>query len=428
MFRIGTTLLWSAALLGASGCAHQSACVRWPSCTPVTACSPGLGACGGPEVLNPLPPAPEVVPSSYNETVDFRCIDEQAAACLAASNSLAANLVRLERRQVLTAGTGHGANEHRTAVHEKTLQYREVQRRNESAGDALELFYRLAELQFSQSFSDRSLTELVEIERNLQQLDQQGIQSPIDSGSITRQRLLAISQSAEVTAGIQQVSGQLSYLIGRHEEAPPLAVRTDLKLPAEMPDVEAAVAEAFAYRADLAVVRFMLVNLDEDTLPVARGLLSFAEAAAGSTPPLSLSSLIHHRQRAEEEIVIRRQQLCRLLIDRQDFIRAEVSQAARQVATATREAGIRQETLDLQRRGLESSEQRRGDGVSAFDINQARLEVVRSEQQAFAAVIQVHLAWVRLHRAQGLLAEECGYRLPYYCSPAETAGVSASGM
>ena len=60
-------------------------------------------------------------------------------------------------------------------------------------------------------------------------------------------------------------------------------------------------------------------------------------------------------------------------------------------------------------------EKREADGVTAFDLSAARLELLRAESDTVHRVLAWKIAQAKLKQAQGLLAAECGYRLPECC-------------
>ena len=55
------------------------------------------------------------------------------------------------------------------------------------------------------------------------------------------------------------------------------------------------------------------------------------------------------------------------------------------------------------------TQRRDADGVTAFDLSAAQLELLRAESDMLHRVIAWKIAEAKLKQAQGLLAAECGY-------------------
>jgi outer membrane protein TolC len=93
-------------------------------------------------------------------------------------------------------------------------------------------------------------------------------------------------------------------------------------------------------------------------------------------------------------------------------IRREVVEAVWNAETGLREIAVAKERSAVwQERVAGLRERRQTDGVTAFDLSAAELELLRCESDAVHRVIAWKIAQAKLKQAQGLLAAECGYRV-----------------
>jgi outer membrane protein TolC len=78
----------------------------------------------------------------------------------------------------------------------------------------------------------------------------------------------------------------------------------------------------------------------------------------------------------------------------------------RQVVLAEEIRKLRQQQLDR------LTQKRAVDGVTAFELSKAQIELFRAESDLVSKAAAWKIAQVELKESQGLLAKECGYRLP----------------
>ncbi len=140
-----------------------------------------------------------------------------------------------------------------TATKKTMLRHASVEARNVAAGTALELFYRLAELEAKTDLLRDGLTIVGETLAELEKLKAQGLKVPPELLQVQKQQLQLAGDLTRAQLGIQQINGELARLLNWHELGLtgylwPLdsfeVVQTTI-------DTEAAVAVGMARRASL---------------------------------------------------------------------------------------------------------------------------------------------------------------------------------
>ena len=165
------------------------------------------------------------------------------------------------------------------------LAARSVYERNEAAGNALELFYRLAEAELQRGVLRRSLEETDQALADYRQLQQKGLPLADDDDALHRQRLELLGKQVQLET--QRIRpGQLGRLLAVPcEPQSPLSPIADLSLSVAAVDADAAVAQGLALRGDLCMLRVLCQNLNQETLPAFRAAM---QQVGG---PLSSSAL-----------------------------------------------------------------------------------------------------------------------------------------
>ena len=412
----GVALLFFASAF--AGCAHRCASLAGGASTNVVApqpaevrtgrgnLSPDLSALSSYDavdrVLSPLPAAGQ-----------YRALRVEEVQCLAAANAPLAKLYASES-EAATTNTGRRGQQ-AAPVQAKLMAYRAVDQRNKAAGLALELFYRLAEAEANHDILDRSIEEIDRAVANLDQLRQSGLKVPVDQTAVRRQKLDGLDRRIQLSSAVRQMQGQLQQLCGfEADETMPVWPEADLIVTITPVDVQAAVAEGLASRADVGALGMLNVSLNADTLPAARS--GMAPLGAGLGASIISKRLLGGKSGSAEELQARQAQLTQAQADTVRTASREIGEAAHDVETRLREIAVAKERQELwAHRVAELQERHETDGVTAFDLSAARLEWLHAQSDTVRRVIAWKIAQVKLKQAQGLLAAECGYRLPESC-------------
>lgn len=354
---------------------------------------------------------------SLAEPRQYCALEEQEAQCLAATNASIANLMVREAAAVAAQPAGgclHGGND--TSLTQELLRLEAIDKRNESASGALQVFWRLVEAEGGAANLVRREREIEAMLQDIGQVQLQGLLAPVTRSDLEIQRATLWHQQAEVHGTITKLNYQLQDLLGvelvRDGHFWPVAA---MDVTTTLPDGDSAVSLAMQHRADLAALQLAASSSSGDSTSAARTMLQLAGGGLGIAPTspccLSLLLLAH---RSDCEGSVRSQQLCALLSDQQRTAKHETLQAVAIVATRLTQIGVTKRRLELAQAHVQSIEaQLKLSTSSPLALRKARLEVLAAEQDLLHDVIEWKIALVKLKEAQGLLAEECGYTFGY---------------
>jgi hypothetical protein len=362
----------------------------------------GLEAVGSFEAVDQmLSPAP--LPTQY------RVLRAEQVQCLAAASAPLARLYASESETVLAASNRH--TQCAVSALSRLMAIRALDERNKAAGMALELFYGLAEAEAATDILDRSLVELDRAAANLDDLKRSGLKVPVDRTALARQKLDWLDRRIQVLASARQMRGQLQQLCGFElDETTPPWPEADLTVTVAPIDVASAVAQGLANRADVAALRMLGCSLSSDTLPAARAGVQTMAPGLGAS--VASRRLLGGDAGGEAEAQSRRSQVAQARDEAERNASREITEAAATVETRLREIAVAKERWDVWlKRATDLDTKRVTDGATAFDLSAARLEVLRAEGETLHRVIAWKIAQVKLRKAQGLLAAECGYRV-----------------
>ena len=414
-FCLGLALLAASGML--PGCARRelqpSELLARPMPPPVvvedvTSSPPAQLHFSGPGTLNEveqkLGPPPQPTSS--------RTLLADETQCLAAANSKLANLVELERQAVARAAGCVKKTAELAALEQQLLCLRAIHERNQAAAQALEAFYKLAEVRGNSPTLTDSLGLLARMQDDLRKVKEEGLKVTADRTALDRKRLELLDQRAQLDLADAQLSEQLRGLIGLQPGEPTrLVPQADLVVTVEPIDVDVAISIGLTTRADLAALRLLQEELDTQTLPAARRGLSQTDPALGvPAPTIGPLLKILHVDTSSSELQIRRTQLTELLDSRQQQVASEIRLAAAEIQTRLRQAAIAGETLQSwQARVSDLTALRDVGSATPLEIQSAQLEVAAAHASLLKQAIGWRIAQVKLKQAQGLLAAECGY-------------------
>jgi outer membrane protein TolC len=353
----------------------------------------------------------EVAPSA---STIYCGLTEQEAQCQAALHSVMGNLLAQESAVAATAGRRASAG---SALLCSVLQLSATHQRNEDAATALELLFGLAAAEGTVPILARSLDELDLMLADIRLMEQQGIPSPVSRLEIEQQRLGAQRRDLELQATIDRLNAQLAALL--NVDMPPdwrFWPQTPLSVTSEIPDRDEAIAMAYAHRADLAALAAAARADSRDGLAAAQWLLRQISGGLGTAIPGAKWSLLRGAREPDDEALARCEQLLLAHSYRQRQVRHETEQSLASLEFRLAQIDVTRRKLEFAHQRLLSLEQQRAlAGGAPVAARQARLEVLATEQTLLEDVIEWKRATVRLKRAQGLLALECGYSVGADC-------------
>lgn len=403
-----------------SGCA----CPRGGCGVPNTPCAPCHNELTVPEQVVPefveLVSAEAIVPLPA-PTETFELLDSQTCQCRAATNFTAANLVELERywaKMVISCDTKNVRENF--CLDRDLLALRATGLRNDAAGAALRAFYQLAGVEVQKNYLQLGIDESQQTLDRIENLESKGIELPekIDRSAILSQIAELEDKKLELDFLRIQLNGQLQKLTGCPLDEytffwPHLDWQPDL-LPV---DVECELAQGLTTRSDLRGLSLVLCQLEKNTLPVARGVLKFAESTVGTVEPQR--GAIHWarcRHCNDTELPVRCRQLSLFYSDTEQTATAEIKGAAYQIGLQQQRVVAAQslvERLKIELRELE--EMRDVDDISIFEISNARARIYTAQSKLLEQVVNLKVARVELRESQGMLAVECGYTPTLCC-------------
>jgi hypothetical protein len=345
----------------------------------------------------------------------YRVLDAERVQRWAAASAPVANAIRSERRPARAEHVPMGCAE---TVKSQMLVFRDIDERNRVAARALESFYLLAEVEANRDLLRGSLGEIDRTIAYFDRLKGEGIQIPLDEepAAAEIQRLDLLGRRAQLSLTREKLSGLLRQSVGLDvDDTVPIWPAADLKVTIEPIDVEEAVSVGLALRADIGLLRSLSRSLDVETLAIVREALSEVNSVLGTSFSLAGKSRpLRRRLQEQAEVQTRRRQLKQLLAHQERVAAGAIRQAVRVVEIALDQIALAQAKLDNKESRVRSLKLRRASpgGPTAFDVSAAKLEVIQAKSDLLHQVIAWRIAQVRLKEAQGLLAYECGYRLP----------------
>ena len=369
-----------------------------------------------PNEANSLPGEIDSLPGEAESPIRRR-LEPRQCQCLAAEQSTVGRLLDAESRIASGSGGCRGQDDAASdCLRRRVLSARSIHERNCSAADALELFYRLAEADGTSGWLDDALEELGEALHDCAALKSQGIDTGVDERSLRQQRSELIERRNTARHAMRQLDGQLRVMLGLPAEPSiRLEAAVEPRIVPELFDAAAAVERALERRGDLAALVALESASGVETLPALRGALQVVQPGLGTASSAGrhvLGKLLADRAQ-QCELQSRRRQIAELA----EASRRQVEQEVRQAVSAA-ETALAAVRLAVQRRDdllsrLKSLEKKRdADGVTSFDLRAERLKSIEAEIDLLHRAIEWKIAIVRLKKAEGALAWECGYRLP----------------
>ncbi len=295
-----------------------------------------------------------------------------------------------------------------------------VDARNRAAAEAVEQFFRLADAEGRLDLLRQSIERLDFLREAAKKAKAEGARLPVELEDIDAQRasLLAILGRAELGAKLLDID--LKRRMGLASLTPErLAPAGDFGVPEGVLDPEAHAKFALENRADLQALRTAYLRLTPDTLPSVQQYLRGVPGAAGLVGQASfvqapvwdnhaiVSKVFRRRTRewakaidtvTAAEVAVRRQQLYRLIEEKERGAADEVRAAVASLNEQTRQVGLANWRCEQQKAKLADV---RKLVKGPFLEVPAELESFRVRADVIAAVMQWHQARAKLAAATG---------------------------
>jgi hypothetical protein len=347
----------------------------------------------------------------------YRGLELRTCVVLAAWNSPLANALDVKRSAVSwdcpPRHLGLGSAKARAGRLEATVLELEADEiRNQDAGKAADVFFQLARAQAQETIVRRSQDEVkaalaaatIQIERGL----------PVHDAEIRLRR-----QDVDLRAKRVKLSETIDRLSLALRETLVLApadggwvVRplVDWQAGPDIPEAEDAVSLGLANRPQLRLLRFVVCDVDQGSLPAAGQFLAtihplLRPAAPGSFLGLALAAVAAKVHKEEPRAVVQfREQARSVLAWRERAIAAEIRDAAIAVKYQAHQVPVARDKYALHAAELKRLEEKARRGLTnSLELSLARLELFEAESQWLEQLIELRAQEVRLEQAQGLL-------------------------
>ena len=403
-----------------TGCACPCAKCGVPR-TPHASCVHDLCECNQapPDIASEIPLSGELLPLPA-PTETYRLLDVATCQCNAATNNAVANMIELERSwaTVVIQCDTKGVQKN-FCLDRDLLSIHACQIRNESAAAALTAYYQLAGLEAQNHYLQHALSETEKTLERVEGVREAGIELPegIDRTTVLNQINQMEDQLTQMEYLRLQLNGQLQHLIGCPPNEHAFYWPEMDWYPQMTPvDAELELAMGLQNRHDLQGLELLLCNMERVTLPVVRAVLHYADSTVGSVEPRSgVIHVLRCFKCNEFEVPVRCRQLAMFYDDTESKATAEIKGAVYKIGLQQHRIVIAQQTvLDLRTKLDGLTKTRDVDDVAIFQISSLRVELDQAETELIEQVVGLKLAEVELKKAQGFLANECGYT-PQLC-------------
>lgn len=364
--------------------------------------SPDLGGVASPGEVDTALGLPRGE-SSYYE------LDEVTCQCRAVANSTQGNLLDSERENLRRKAGKHISRA--DAMRLDILGTAALEARNESASEALQIYYGLAEGEARLDLARHAESELLADQDRARQLHDQGLQIPFDDTEFQRQfnslRMTRIDLELLIATGNHELRERLGLTaVDRRVRIWPVV---DLRVVVAPIDAESAVHEGLAMRPEIGLLWRIANNLDHSTLKAAREMLSSVNGLLGmkDSCPLKghkLLALLHHTSEVES----RRQQVSRYATRREQEVAEDIRSAVDTIEGRTRQVALSKATAESWQDRLRALDGKHSIGKASFpEIGAARLKSVESQGEVIHSVANWKADVVKLKAHQGRLVAEC---------------------
>lgn len=352
--------------------------------------------------------------------VVYRNLGARDCQCLAAHASGLGNL--LDKKAAACAGDcaqGHVGKSVTagTVVQQALLRDAALEARNQAAGGALVLYFRLAEAEGKLDLLKQSLAELEKALGTGERMKAKGLQVGDDFEVLTRRRVAALDGNIELDLAIERLNVELRSLLklAPDDESWRIWPDIDWRVVPDVLDANSAVTLGLEQRPELVLLRRLGASLDRENAALVRGLLGqlnglLGMSCQGSASPFRvLATLLSAPKASDAEL----EELCRQLqvyrLERERTVAQEIRQDVLTVAARLEQIAVAREEVQAWERRLDELKAKAERGMSTFP-ERTTVELRRLEAQStlIEKVVAWHVARVKLSQDQGLLIEGCG--------------------
>jgi len=300
---------------------------------------------------------------------------------------------------------------HAAGVRAEALKCAVLESQNRAAGEALTLYFDLAEAEAKFDLANESVAQLQHAVDQVAQLRQRGADVPAALNEFESQLIAAQAQRAALDTKIATLNRQLRVKLGAscHDADARYWPTTALEQPRDTFDSDAEVAIGLGSRAELAGMCYLISHLDAHTLSVARDYLAtlqpMSSGARAKSHHLLLKLLmcpVLHR-----DLDLAAQQLRESLGRRQMQISEEVRGAVELYQGAQSQVAFAvQAEQQAARHASIVDEQQKIDRATFGDVDQARLKLLEARAKVVEGVASALKALVQVKQSTGVLGCE----------------------
>jgi len=365
---------------------------------------------------------PDVLVEQHDELVPlpaptetYQLLDAATCQCNAATNASVANMVELERHWARIVIECDSKNVRANLCLDRDLlSLHAYDLRNTAAASALKAYYRLAALEAQKHYLYLGREESRRTLSRIDRIVAEGLRLPdeIERSAVAKKLSQLEDQALQLDFLRIQLNGQLQTLVGCPlDETSFYWPQVDWEPDLTSLDIEFEVATGLANRTDLRGLSLVLCKFRKATLPVARGVLRFADSTVGTVEPQDGWIHVARCFRCNElEVPVRCRQLALFYSHSKEGATAEIKSAAYKI-------GLLQQRILIAHQVVRQFEDRLSDLTktrdvkesSIFEISQIRGQLYEAQADLIGQAASLKVARVELKEAQDLLAVECGF-------------------
>jgi hypothetical protein len=371
--------------------------------------------------LEQLPAPLAANPAGDTAPTTYRLIDAGMVQCRAAENAGNAGMLESERPEERPLAHLIRPNRiKRERLRAMVLGYSSQELRNQASGVALEAFFQLAESEARTELVHASIVELAETIERIDDLRRQGIKTPADVDRLNQKMVELKGEQLRLRASIDQLNTHLRHLLRiPGDPVEWLWPSTDYSVEALRIDPDRAVHVGMVYRSELNLIRALLSELDDKTLPEVRALTKSFNPLLGNAESrgpmqLMLAPLCKLcSDRESDEVESRRRQLRNYLADRERAITTDIRLTIRLIELQLHVIDVaKRRVLEAGLLAAETHDKYQKGFATFVESTQANLEWYKARAELANAVMTWHRILVRLKISQGVLPSECGCGIP----------------
>jgi hypothetical protein len=279
--------------------------------------------------------------------------------------------------------------------------------RTRSAGDATESFYRLVEAEGRLDLLRLSQTEVNESLMRTEELQAKGLPHPEEPEVIRKQLTDLRSDEVNVRIAVLQLNSRLKVLLGLSCDECSLWPLADLKVVADVPDIDEAVDYGLHHRPDLALLGTLTFCLDVHSLKLASQALGavnplLSDPSSSNCCAAALANLDSGKYCSTKE------QLQTLIVDRTRQATEEIREAVGEVSYRVQLVILARQNVESEEHRIKELEEQKTKGLDVEeDLSTARLNLYKAQGEELREVINWKIARAKLLQEQGSLLEEC---------------------